>query len=61
MYNSISLGNTFIEVSKMNSEAKAYFKTLPKWLREEILQSGLTYETREELEDIARNFSSNSD
>lgn len=45
----------------MNSEAKAYFKTLPKWLREEILQSGLTYETREELEDIARNFSSNSD
>lgn len=40
----------------MNSEAQAFFDTLPKWLREDILQSGVTFETRTELEEIARNF-----
>ena len=42
----------------MNSEAKAFFDTLPLWLRENILQSGVRFNTRNELEDIARNFSS---
>ncbi len=41
----------------MNSEAKAFFDTLPNWLRENILQSGVTFNTRNELEAIARNFS----
>ena len=40
----------------MNSEAQAFFDTLPKWLREDILQSGVTFNTRNELEEIARNF-----
>ncbi len=40
----------------MNSEAEAFFNTLPKWLREEILQSGVNINTRNELEEIARNF-----
>ncbi len=40
----------------MNSEAEAFFNTLPKWLREEILQSGVQCDTRNELEQIARNF-----
>ena len=40
----------------MNSEAQAFFNTLPKWLREDILQSGVTFNTRNELEEIARNF-----
>ena len=41
----------------MNSEAQAYYDTLPKWLREEILQSGVKFSTRNELEAIARNYS----
>ena len=41
----------------MNSEAQAFFDTLPKWLREDILQSGVSFNTRNELEEIARNFS----
>ncbi len=41
----------------MNSEAQAFFDTLPKWLREDILQSGVQINTRNELEEIARNFS----
>ena len=41
----------------MNSEAQAFFDTLPNWLRENILQSGVTFTTRNELEEIARNFS----
>jgi hypothetical protein len=41
----------------MNSEAKAFFDTLPKWLREDILQSGVSFSTKDELEKIARNFS----
>lgn len=41
----------------MNSEAQAFFDTLPKWLREDILQSGAQFSTRNELEAIARNFS----
>ena len=48
----------FYEVSVLNSEAKAFFDTLPLWLRENILQSGVRFNTRNELEDIARNFSS---
>ena len=40
----------------MNSEAQAFFDTLPKWLREDILQSGVSFNTRNELEEIARNF-----
>lgn len=40
----------------MNSEAEAFFNTLPKWLREDILQSGVSFNTRNELEEIARNF-----
>ena len=40
----------------MNSEAEAFFNTLPKWLREDILQSGVSFNTRSELEEIARNF-----
>lgn len=40
----------------MNSEAEALFNTLPKWLREDILQSGVSFNTRNELEEIARNF-----
>lgn len=42
----------------MNSEAQAFFDTLPKWLREEIMQSGVRFETRNELEEIAKNFAS---
>jgi hypothetical protein len=45
----------------MNSEAQAFFDTLPKWLRENILQSGVTFSTRNELEEIARNFSNDFD
>ncbi len=41
----------------MNSEAQAFFDTLPKWLRENILQSGVSFSTRNELEEIARNYS----
>lgn len=40
----------------MNSEAKAFFDTLPKWLREDILQSGVSFETRNDLEQIAKTF-----
>ena len=40
----------------MNSEAEAFFNTLPKWLREDILQAGVSFSTRSELEEIARNF-----
>ncbi len=46
----------FIEVILMNSDAQAFFDTLPKWLREDILQSGVSFNTRSELEEIARNF-----
>ncbi|MBQ4052165.1 MAG: hypothetical protein IJD09_00745 [Clostridia bacterium] len=45
----------------MNSEAEAFFNTLPKWLREEILQSGVNYNTRSELEEIARNFATGAE
>ncbi len=45
----------------MNSEAQAFFDTLPKWLREDILQSGVQFNTRNELEEIARNFAQNSE
>lgn len=45
----------------MNSEAQAFFDTLPKWLREDILQSGIRFNTRNELEEIARNFSQNQE
>ncbi len=45
----------------MNSEAQAFFDTLPKWLREEILQSGVQYNTRNELEEIARNFAAGNE
>lgn len=45
----------------MNSEAQAFFDTLPKWLREEILQSGVQCNTRNELEEIARNFSAGNE
>ena len=43
----------------MNSEAQAFFDTLPTWLREDILQSGVKFNTRNELEEIARSFSQN--
>ncbi len=45
----------------MNSEAEALFNTLPKWLREDILQSGVSFSTRNELEEIARNFANGPD
>jgi hypothetical protein len=45
----------------MNSEAQAFFNTLPKWLREDILQSGVTFNTKNELEEIARNFAAGMD
>ena len=45
----------------MNSEAEAFLNTLPKWLREDILQSGVSFNTRSELEEIARNFSVNAE
>ncbi len=45
----------------MNNEAKAYFETLPKWLRENILQSGATVHTKNELEELVRSFSDQSD
>ena len=40
----------------MDKEAKAFFDTLPSWLRENILQSGVKLNTRNDLEEIARNF-----
>lgn len=45
----------------MNSEAEAFFNTLPKWLREDILQAGVSFNTRSELEEIARNFAVNAE
>ena len=45
----------------MNSEAQAFFDTLPKWLREDILQSGVSFNTRNELEEIARNFAAGTE
>lgn len=45
----------------MNSEAQAFFNTLPKWLREDILQSGVNFNTKNELEEIARNFTAGMD
>lgn len=41
----------------MNSDAKAFFDTLPEWLRENILQSGVQFNTRNELEEIAKKYS----
>lgn len=40
----------------MNEETQAYFDKLPHWLRENILQSGVSFSTRNELEKIAQNF-----
>lgn len=44
----------------MNSDAKAFFDTLPEWLRENILQSGVQFNTRNELEEIVRKYSMES-
>jgi len=41
----------------LNSDAKAFFDTLPEWLRENILQSGVQFNTRNELEEIAKKYS----
>ena len=41
----------------MNNEARAYFETLPEWMRDSILESGATFETRRDLEEIVRGYS----
>ena len=44
--------------TKIPESARAYFDTLPKSVQEQILQSGVTVSSKEDLETIYRNITS---
>jgi len=43
-----------MDVSKFNEETREYFETLPIFVKESVMQSGLEINSREELEKCAK-------
>jgi hypothetical protein len=43
-----------MDISKFNEETRAYFETLPIFVKEGVMRSGLEVNSREELEKCAK-------